>query len=410
MNFDPRAIQLIMELRTKGISDLKVLSAIERTPRDLFVMETFQDRAWDDTALPIEDGQTISQPFVVAYMTAALELGHRMRVLEIGTGSGYQAAILSGLCRMVYSVEQSAELRKQAEARFKDLGLSNVVTIRGDGRNGWPQQAPFDRIILTAAASEPPAFLKDQLREGGIACRIDLPGVGRNLQDHLLGAGNLYAAARQVPPSRYQHSESLLYARLADHDGAPELVVACVLLPAVTECFDAPAVGAAYTLMFGFTHPASRGVVRLVSDDPDLPPLIDPAYLSAPQDLTMFAAALDLARRIGGAKALAEWRQSELLPGPSVKTDQARCDFLRRAAHTHHHPVGTCRIGTGSGAVVGPDLKLRGTDGIHVVDGSVMPSLTTGPVNAAIVAIAERASDIIQGRAPLAPITSVRPD
>ncbi len=272
-------------------------------------------------------------------------------------------------------------------------------------------------VILAAGAIGSPSLLlhsgigpAEDLREVGIACRIDLPGVGRNLQDHLLGAGNLYAAARQVPPSRYQHSESLLYARLADHDGAPELVVACVLLPAVTECFDAPAVGAAYTLMFGFTHPASRGVVRLVSDDPDLPPLIDPAYLSAPQDLTMFATALDLARRIGGAKALAEWRQSELLPGPSVKTDQARCDFLRRAAHTHHHPVGTCRIGTGSGAVVGPDLKLRGTDGIHVVDGSVMPSLTTGPVNAAIVAIAERASDIIQGRAPLAPITSVRPD
>ena len=272
-------------------------------------------------------------------------------------------------------------------------------------------------VILSAGAIGSPSLLlhsgigpAEDLREVGIACRIELPGVGRNLQDHLLGAGNLYAAARQVPPSRYQHSESLLYARLADHDGAPELVVACVLLPAVTECFDAPAVGAAYTLMFGFTHPASRGVVRLVSDDPDSSPLIDPAYLSAPQDLTMFAAALDLARRIGGAKALAEWRQSELLPGPSVKTDQGRCDFLRRAAHTHHHPVGTCRIGTGSGAVVGPDLKLRGTDGLYVVDGSVMPSLTTGPVNAAIVAIAERASDIIQSRAPLAPITSARPD
>ena len=182
MSFDPRAIQLIMELRTKGISDLKVLSAIERTPRDLFVMETFQDRAWDDIALPIKDGQTISQPFVVAYMTAALGLGNRMRVLEIGTGSGYQAAILSGLCRMVYSVEQSAELRKQAEARFKDLGLSNVVTIRGDGRNGWPQQAPFDRIILTAAASEPPAFLKDQLREGGIA----LAPVGGPLEQEII--------------------------------------------------------------------------------------------------------------------------------------------------------------------------------------------------------------------------------
>jgi len=272
-------------------------------------------------------------------------------------------------------------------------------------------------VILAAGAIGSPSLLlhsgigpAEELCDVGIACRIDLRGVGRNLQDHLLGAGNLYAAARPVPPSCYQHSESLLYARLADHDDAPELVVACVLLPAVTECFDAPVVGATYTLMFGFTHPASRGVVRLVSGDSGLPPLIDPAYLSAPQDLIMFAAGLDLARSIGSAKALAEWRQSELLPGPSVRTDQERCSFLQSAAHTHHHPIGTCRIGTDGRAVVGLDLKVRGTDGLYIVDGSVMPSLTTGPVNAAIVAIAERASDIIQGRAPLAPIRSVRPN
>ncbi len=169
MTADPRAIRLVMELRAKGISDTKVLSAIERTPRHEFVLPAFQDRAWQDSALPIEDGQTISQPYVVAFMTAALDLGERMRVLEIGTGSGYQAAVLSGLCRMVYSVEQSRTLRNQAEVRFKKLGITNIVTRLGDGRNGWPEQAPFDRIILTAAAGEPPEFLESQLREGGIA-------------------------------------------------------------------------------------------------------------------------------------------------------------------------------------------------------------------------------------------------
>ena len=272
-------------------------------------------------------------------------------------------------------------------------------------------------VILAAGAIGSPLLLMhsgigpaEKLRDVGIAARIDLPGVGRNLQDHLLAAGNLYAAARPLPPSRYQHSESLLYARLSDHDRAPELVVACVLLPAVTECFEAPEVGAAYCLMFGFTHPESRGTVRLVSDDPDSAPLIDPAYLSAPEDLTAFADALELAQRIGNADALGEWRQRELLPGPNVKSAQERRQFLRRAAHTHHHPVGTCRMGTDADAVVGPDLRVRGADGLYVVDGSVMPRLTTGPVNAAIVAIAERASDIIAGRAPLAPITSVRPE
>ena len=166
---DTRPIRLVMELRAKGIRDTRVLGAIERLPRHEFVLPNFQDRAWADTALPIEDGQTISQPFVVAFMTQALELGPRMRVLEIGTGSGYQAAVLAGLCRWVYSVEQSRTLRGQAEAKFKKLGITNVVTRLGDGREGWPELAPFERIIITAAAQETPAFLSEQLHEGGIA-------------------------------------------------------------------------------------------------------------------------------------------------------------------------------------------------------------------------------------------------
>lgn len=272
-------------------------------------------------------------------------------------------------------------------------------------------------VVLAAGAIGSPALLMHSgigpaadLRAVGIVPRIDVPGVGQNLHDHILAAGNLYAAAQPVPPSHYQHSESLLYARLGDHDGAPDSVIACVLLPAVTDRFKAPPLGEAYTLMFGFTHPLSRGSLRLVSDDPGAAPLIDPAYLSAPEDLEALAAALELARQIGDAKALDAWRQSELLPGPAVTNAGERQEFLRRAAATHHHPVGTCRMGSGDGAVVGPDLKVRGTDGLYVVDGSVMPSITTGPGNAAIIAIAERASDILQGRAPLAPMTALRPD
>jgi len=170
-------------------------------------------------------------------------------------------------------------------------------------------------VILAAGAIGSPALLMhlgigpaEELHDVGIAPCVDLLGDGRNLQDHLLAAGKFYANARPLSPSRYQHSESLLYARLSDHDRAFELVVACVLLPAMTECFAAPEVGAAYCLMFGFTHPESRGVVRLASDDPAMPPLIDPAYLSAPEDLAMFDAALDMAQRIGSADALGEWR------------------------------------------------------------------------------------------------------
>jgi len=161
-------IRLIMKLRRAGITDSRVLSAIENTPRELFVPDTFSNRAYEDTALPIEMEQTISQPTVVAWMTWALQVSDRMRVLEIGTGSGYQAAILSKLCRMVYSIERHAPLAKEAAETFRELGLNNIQTIVGDGSKGWKSAAPFDRIIVTAAAPEVPKALLDQLAEGGV--------------------------------------------------------------------------------------------------------------------------------------------------------------------------------------------------------------------------------------------------
>jgi len=160
-------IGLIMQLRRRGIRDTKVLRAIERVPRDLFVDEAFADHAYQDIALPIECGQTISQPYVVAFMTEHLELDECHRVLEIGTGSGYQAAVLSHLCRHVYTVERWRELQKAAERRLAKLNITNVTTIIGDGGLGWPPQAPFDRIIVTAAADEAPPALIDQLAMGG---------------------------------------------------------------------------------------------------------------------------------------------------------------------------------------------------------------------------------------------------
>ncbi len=166
---DPRKIRLIMHLRQTGITDTNVLSAIERVPRDHFIPPAFHDRAWEDEALPIGLGQTISQPFIVSYMTQNLELHDRQRVLEIGTGSGYQAAILSKLCRRVYTIERHRPLLHVAEQNFSDLKIRNVTAICGDGMKGWAEQAPFDRIISTAAASdEPPPALLEQLSIGGI--------------------------------------------------------------------------------------------------------------------------------------------------------------------------------------------------------------------------------------------------
>jgi protein-L-isoaspartate(D-aspartate) O-methyltransferase len=165
---DHRKIQLIMELRNKGVRDTRVLDAIERIPREMFIDERFVADAYADTALPLSCGQTISQPFVVAFMTDRLKLTQRMKVLEIGTGSGYQTAVLSLLCRRVYSIERYRSLLKSAEERFKALNLHNITTMLGDGLNGWPAQAPFERIIVTAAARAIPEALMEQLAVGGI--------------------------------------------------------------------------------------------------------------------------------------------------------------------------------------------------------------------------------------------------
>lgn len=169
MTVEARKIRLLMALRRNGVTDTRVLAAIERIPRERFVPEPFQDQAWEDTALPIDLGQTISQPLIVALMTQALELGERQTVLEIGTGSGYQAAVLSRLCRRVYTVERLRPLLTEAEARFQALRLDNITTRHGDGTKGWPEQAPFERILVTAAGGpEAPKDLTDQLAVGGV--------------------------------------------------------------------------------------------------------------------------------------------------------------------------------------------------------------------------------------------------
>jgi protein-L-isoaspartate(D-aspartate) O-methyltransferase len=195
-----RVIRLIMHLRNAGITDIRVLSALERIPREIFIPHQMQDQAYEDIALPIGRGQTISQPFVVAFMSQALELDDRMKVLEIGTGSGYQACVLAKLCRRVYSIERHKPLLERAEKIFDELKLRNITAIVGDGMKGWPQQAPFDRIIVTAGAQDkPPQALLDQLAIGGI---MIIP-VGKNghqvLRRYKKEADETYAVKDLMP-------------------------------------------------------------------------------------------------------------------------------------------------------------------------------------------------------------------
>jgi len=156
-----------LALRRRGISDQAVLRAMDEVPREHFVAPEFTDSAYADQALPIACGQTISQPYVVGYMTEQLEVAPEHRVLEIGTGSGYQAAVLSRIAREVVSIERYRTLADAARERLKTLGYNNVTVIAGDGLKGAPELAPFDRIIVTAAADAVPQALVDQLAVGG---------------------------------------------------------------------------------------------------------------------------------------------------------------------------------------------------------------------------------------------------
>jgi protein-L-isoaspartate(D-aspartate) O-methyltransferase len=164
---DVERMEFQLGLRRRGISDQAVLRAMDEVPREHFVAAEFTDSAYADQALPIACGQTISQPYVVAYMTEQLDLAPNHRVMEIGTGSGYQAAVLSRVAREVVTVERYRTLADAARVRLKTLGYTNITVLTGDGFTGTPERAPFDRIIVTAAAEEVPNALVEQLGEGG---------------------------------------------------------------------------------------------------------------------------------------------------------------------------------------------------------------------------------------------------
>ncbi|UUM30232.1 protein-L-isoaspartate(D-aspartate) O-methyltransferase [Vibrio japonicus] len=165
---NPKADRLVEFLSKSGIQSLQVLESIRRIPRERFVSQAMMHQAYDNNALPIGLGQTISQPYIVAKMTEALELTHLSKVLEVGTGSGYQTAILSQLVERVFSVERIKSLQWEAKRRLKQLDIYNVSTKHGDGWQGWAVKAPFDAIIVTAAAETVPPTLLEQLAEGGI--------------------------------------------------------------------------------------------------------------------------------------------------------------------------------------------------------------------------------------------------
>lgn len=360
-------------------------------------------------------------PLVRAYMAAARSCGVPERGDHNGreiTGVAPNSLTVRGGCRLSVADAYLTPALMRANLTLFQQCLASHIVFDGDRAtgvvvrlDGAVRTIHADTVILAAGAiASPLALMRSgigsghDLRRHGIACRDHRPAVGANLHDHLLAFGNLYMAKQPVPPSRLQHSESLTYLH-SNHPsratGAPDIVVACATMPIFSDEF-APAVvpGEAYTLLCGVTHPTSRGRLTIGGADPAAAPIIDPAYLTTQADRDTFRASLKMAREIGRAAPLDAWRKSELLPGPGCGDDASLDLFLARAASTHHHPVGTCRMGVDDASVVDGDLRLRGAENVFVVDASIIPSITSGPVNAAIVAIAESWVSNVQKKTP----------
>jgi pyridoxine 4-oxidase len=363
-----------------------------------------------DGPLPVMLPSTHIHPLVAAYIEAGVSIG-APRLSEHNGGR------LAGVAPNQLTIRNGRRVSAADAYLTPHLARANLTLVAGGlvealaiergrvaaarvWRDGHEELLHADIVVLSAGAIGSPLLLMrsgigdpEELKAADVDCRLTLRGVGHNLHDHLLAAGLVFSARQPVEPSRLQHSESLMYLhhdRPSRADGAPDTAIACVVLPVVTERFARPEVGRAYTLMCGVTHPRSRGSVRLSGPHSADPPIIDPTYLSDERDRRAFRDSLRLAREIGHAAPLDAWRDSEILPGPHVRSDAAVDAFLADAAMTHHHPVGACQMGAGDHAVVDGDLRVHGLDNIYVVDASVIPTITTGPVNAAVTAIAEQ--------------------
>lgn len=346
---------------------------------------------------------TDRNPVASAFVRASQELGFPMTP-DLGgastTGVGWNQLSIRGRVRDDAATAYLGSL----EGVAVDLLLGNEVLglVIESGRCAGVRLAerlvrPEIEVVLCAGAIDSPRLLMvsgvgpaDDLRSLGIPIAMDLPDVGRHLEDHLLLAGVAYEARREVPRSHYNHADALLYVPRSDPNESPDLLVMCLSLP-----FVLPSVGLlsppAYVFVPCLMRPQSRGRVKLASDDPIAPALIDPNYLSEPEDLHLLVGGVALAREVGATSAFADWRRQEIYPGPSGKSLADRRDFVLRAANSFHHPVGTCRMG----AVVDEALHVNGVAGLRVIDASVIPAIPQAMINAATIALAEKASNLV---------------
>ncbi|CAE6941710.1 Alcohol dehydrogenase [acceptor] [Paraburkholderia domus] len=268
-----------------------------------------------------------------------------------------------------------------------------------DGTSTVDALAESEVIVSGGAIASPQLLLlsgigpADELARVGVKPLHHLPGVGKNLQDHLL-CSVIFEASRPIPAPQNNFLESQLFCRSDDRRIGPDLQPLFMHIPYYAPGFEGPQ--NAWTLCAGLIRPASRGEIRLSSSNPCAAPLLDPRYLSAESDLKRLSAAVQICRDIGNRPAFDEWRAREVLPGPAGDNPSALREYVRRACVTYHHMAGTCKMGVGADAVVDPELHVYGLTGLRVADASIMPDVVSGNTNAPSIMIGEKAADLIK--------------
>jgi choline dehydrogenase len=367
-------------------------------------------RGTDGPMAPAPAAAEVANPLSQVFLDAAVAAGFPLTDDFNGAdpeGAGWHDLSIAGGIRQstaaayLHPIRGRANLTVMTDSRAHALRFAGTRCIGVDlvqnGRETTVHAAA--EVVISAGAVDSPRLLllsgigpATELRAAGVDVIHDLPGVGRNLHDHPL-CGVVYEAAQPIPAARTNHAETSLLWRSDPSLAGPDMQLMFIHVP-----FHPPHLAAppnSFTLAVA-TVPDARGSIRLTGPDPDTPPLIDPNYLGVESDVRRMVHGIEVAREIAAGEPFAPWRAREVLPGPGAADDEALRAFLARGTSTYYHPVGTCAMGIGADAVVGPDLRVHGLAGLRVADASIMPRVVPVNTNAATIMIGEKAADLIR--------------